>query len=338
MTFPFAVQVVLILLVIGGAIAYIGNYVGKYIGKRRLTIFNLRPRHTAMMITVLSGILIAFLTLAVLLVVSQDARTAFLGLDKLKAQIAEKTAELNAANQALQNKLAEQQALEDKLTGAKTEIGQLSRAKQKLSREVSIARQGELILRKGETITLSLIKAGPEKGKIEAGLRQIMAAADAGLRSYGIRSKKPLVTVAADDFDQAVDSLVGQDKVFVVKLVALRNTLWGEEVPAGFEVMENKLVFKEGAEIASGEISAKLTAPQIEQEVARILGLARQSALEAGVQPDSSGSLGSLPYSVIVDLAGKIRNSGRKTVLRVIAQNDIYASGPLNIVFRTTYK
>lgn len=343
MTFPFAAQIILLLLVIGGAIAYIGNYVGKYIGKRRLTIFNLRPRHTAMTITVISGILIAFLTLGVLLAVSQDARTAFLGLDKLKSQITEKSAELAAANDILKKmndelaaKLAEQKALEGKLTGAKTEIGQLNKAKQKLSREVMVTRQGEVILKKGEVITLSLIKAGPEKSKIAAGLKQILASADANLRSYGIRSDKLLVTVAPDDFDQAVYSLTGQNKVFVVKLIALRNTLWGEEIPAQFDITENKLVFRENAEIASGEIAAKLSSPQIEQEVTRILGLARQAALEAGVQTDPSGSLGSLPYAQIVDLARKIKNSDRKTSLKILAKKDIYTIGPLEINFKTS--
>jgi uncharacterized protein (DUF3084 family) len=326
MTFPFAAQIILLLLVIGGAIAYIGNYVGKYIGKRRLTIFNLRPRHTAMTITVISGILIAFLTLGVL------------GLDKLKEQIVLKTAELNAANLELQQKLGQTKDLEEKLTGAKTEIGQLNKAKQKLSREVKVTRQGEVILKKGEVITLSLIQAGPEKSKIEAGLKQILASADANLRNYGIKSNKLLVTVAPDDFDQAVYSLMGENKVFVVKLVALRNTLWGEEVPAQFDIIENKLVFKENMEIASGEIVAKLSSPQIEQEVTRILGLARQAALEAGVQTDPSGSLGSLPYSQIVDLARKIKNSDRKTLLRISAKKDIYTIGPLDINFRTSFK
>jgi uncharacterized protein (DUF3084 family) len=345
MTFPFAVQIVLLLLVIGGAIAYIGNYVGKYIGKRRLTIFNLRPRHTAMTVTVVSGVLIALLTLGVLLVVSQDARTAFLGLDRLKSQIGEKSRELSSANERLKKlndelalKLAEQKTLETKLTGARTEIGQLNKAKQKLSREVTVTRQGEMVFKKGEVITLSLIKAGPEKSKLEAGLRQILASADANLRSYGIRRDQPLVTVAPEDFEQTVYSLLGQEKVFVVKLIALRNTLWGEEVPAQFDVIENKLVFRKDEEIAAGEIPARLSAPEIEQAVTSILGLARQAALEAGVQPDTSGSLGRLPYSQIVDLARKIKSADRRASLKVYAQKDIYTIGPLDIGFKTSFK
>ncbi|MBN3032887.1 MAG: DUF3084 domain-containing protein [Candidatus Saganbacteria bacterium] len=321
MSFPFAVQLVLVLLVIGGAIAYIGNYVGKYIGKRRLTVFHLRPRHTAMTITVISGILIAFSTMLILLAVSQDARTAFLGLEKLKLQINEKTAELDAANRALRAKLNEQQALEAKLARAR--------------REVAVTRQGALVLRKGEVITLSLIQGGPERAKIEAGLDQILAGADAVLRGAGLKGKKPLVAVDPADFEQAVHDLTGENRSFVVKLLARRNTLWGEAVAAQFETLENKLIYYADQEIASGEIAARLTAPEAEQEVTRILALARRAAIEAGVLPDRSGSLGSLPYAQIVELAGKLKGSARPTGLRVVARKDIYAVGPLEIAFRT---
>lgn len=343
MIFPFAVQVVLLLLIVSGAIAYFGNYVGRYIGKRRLALFHLRPRHTAITITVISGVLIAVVTVSVLLVVSQDARTAFLGLDKLKDQVFQKSQELTAANENLQRlnlelaaKLRQQKELEEKLTSAKTEIGQLNKTRKKLSHEVAVTRQGEVIFKKGEVISLSLIQGGPEKEKIEAGLRQILANADAGLRGYGLKGS--LLSVSPEEFDQAVYSLLGQNKVFVVKLLALRNTLWGEAVPARFETLENKLIFRENEEIVSGEIAARLQAPQVEQEVARILGLARQAALLAGVQPDPSGSLGGVPYAQIVDIAKKIRNADRKTVLRVYARKDIFTIGPLDVVFKTSFK
>ena len=98
---PFAVQTVILLIVIGGAIAYIGNFVGHKIGKRRLTIFSLRPRYTAITITILSGIMIALCTLSILLLISQDAGTALLGLEKLKQEIGQRSAELEVSRQEL---------------------------------------------------------------------------------------------------------------------------------------------------------------------------------------------------------------------------------------------
>jgi len=39
-------------------VAYLGDIVGTRIGKRRISLFGLRPRHTSSVITVITGILI----------------------------------------------------------------------------------------------------------------------------------------------------------------------------------------------------------------------------------------------------------------------------------------
>ena len=50
-----AVLFAFVLFVMGGVTAYIGDRLGSYIGKKRRSSFGLRPRHTAMLWTVVSG-------------------------------------------------------------------------------------------------------------------------------------------------------------------------------------------------------------------------------------------------------------------------------------------
>jgi len=50
------------LVILSGVIAYIGDILGKKIGKKRLTLFNLRPRQTAAVVTIATGILITITT------------------------------------------------------------------------------------------------------------------------------------------------------------------------------------------------------------------------------------------------------------------------------------
>ena len=57
----------LVLAVMGGGIAYAGDRLGSYIGKKRHSSFGLRPRHTAMLWTVVSGGGVAVLTLLLFL-------------------------------------------------------------------------------------------------------------------------------------------------------------------------------------------------------------------------------------------------------------------------------
>src|SRR5205823_2006214 len=53
---------ILLLLVLCGFIAYIGDLLGRRLGKKRLSIFGLRPKHTAILLTIVTGVLIATVT------------------------------------------------------------------------------------------------------------------------------------------------------------------------------------------------------------------------------------------------------------------------------------
>ena len=95
----FALQLIITIAVVAGIVAYLGNYVGRYFGRRKLSIFNLRPRYTATMFTVLTGILIAVVTFGILISISEDVRIALFGLEQLKSEVLSKSQELKAAKE-----------------------------------------------------------------------------------------------------------------------------------------------------------------------------------------------------------------------------------------------
>ena len=100
----FGLTLILVLAIMGGAIAFIGDKLGSKIGKKRLSVFGLRPYHTSVLMTVITGILIAAATLGVLSLASKDVKTALFGMEKLKI-------ELTSLNK---DKLTAQQELADK--------------------------------------------------------------------------------------------------------------------------------------------------------------------------------------------------------------------------------
>lgn len=61
----------LILIAMGGLIAFLGDRIGSKVGKKRMTLFGLRPKYTSVIVTIISGILISFFTIAVLAVVNE---------------------------------------------------------------------------------------------------------------------------------------------------------------------------------------------------------------------------------------------------------------------------
>ncbi len=66
---------ILIMCLMGGAIAYGADLLGRHLGKKRLTIWKMRPRHTAAVLTAGAGVLIPLLTTLFLSIVSTDVRT-----------------------------------------------------------------------------------------------------------------------------------------------------------------------------------------------------------------------------------------------------------------------
>ena len=62
------------LIVVCGFIAYTGDLLGRRLGKRRLTVFGLRPRHTAILCTVVTGMVIAATMVGVLMGASAGVR------------------------------------------------------------------------------------------------------------------------------------------------------------------------------------------------------------------------------------------------------------------------
>ncbi|MDD5382860.1 MAG: DUF3084 domain-containing protein [Candidatus Margulisbacteria bacterium] len=341
----FGLIIILLLLLIGGTIALAGDFIGTIIGRRRLTLFNLRPRYTAYTITILSGTLIAFTTMGILLAISQDARTALFGLEKLKLDLAEKssllektksefsliTAEADKINQELSD-------AKDKLRRSRLEIAALEKTREKLGREVEVSRKGKVLFQVGEVLLTSIIQAGPEREKLEAGLKQILSAADAYVRSFGVEQGKHLIFMSPEDFDLAVATLSGRSGENIVKVVANKNTVFGEEVSVHFAIQENRVIYRAGEMIAEAIIQPSLSIPEIEQEIKKLLYETNLSAKKAGIMPDASGSIGSVPYSQILSLAKKIKTYFKSVRVRALAKANTYAVGPLEIDFKILYQ
>lgn len=93
---------IIFLIVISGVIAFIGNYVGRRVGKRRFSIFGLRPYYTSMIITILTGIVITTVTLTILVSVSSSMREAL----ENKAQLQETIRLLSQRLSATQSELS----------------------------------------------------------------------------------------------------------------------------------------------------------------------------------------------------------------------------------------
>lgn len=86
------------ILLLGGSVAAFGDRLGTKVGKARLRLFNLRPRQTAMIITVIAGTFISASTFGILLLSSESLRDGIFELDRIKKELRDLEAERNEAN------------------------------------------------------------------------------------------------------------------------------------------------------------------------------------------------------------------------------------------------
>ena len=96
-------SLIFILIAVSAIVAYMGDLVGMRVGKRRVSIFGLRPKSTSSIITIFSGVLITILTLAVLTATSQTVRTAIFSMKFVQRQITELTSQLQGSRGELED-------------------------------------------------------------------------------------------------------------------------------------------------------------------------------------------------------------------------------------------
>ncbi|MEL6490325.1 MAG: DUF3084 domain-containing protein [Cyanobacteria bacterium J06621_3] len=93
---------------LGGVIATVGDRIGMKVGKSRLSLFNLRPRQTATLVSVVTGMVASFSTLMLLIALDSQLRKGLFQLDDIQQ-------ELSVAQTDLESTRAEKDAVESNL-------------------------------------------------------------------------------------------------------------------------------------------------------------------------------------------------------------------------------
>ena len=133
-------MLIVVLVLTGGVIAFIGDRLGSKVGKKKLSLFGLRPRHTSILVTIITGILITTVTFGILAIASKDVRTALFGMNKLKAELNEKQSMLEEASSALVN-------VKNDLNTTKEEYAKSKKDLEETQEDLEIAQQAAELLR-----------------------------------------------------------------------------------------------------------------------------------------------------------------------------------------------
>ena len=94
---------ILALLLLGGVLSTLGDRLGSKVGKARLSLMGMRPRRTAVLITVLTGSLISGISLGLMLLVSDRLRTGLFELDQIERRLKDSREALNRSQALLES-------------------------------------------------------------------------------------------------------------------------------------------------------------------------------------------------------------------------------------------
>lgn len=151
-------QLIVGIILVSAFVAYVGDVVGMRLGKKRISLFGLRPRHTSSIIMAITGLVIALGTLTVLSFTSDSVRTALFSMKYIQRQITELTSQLQDSRDELadmevrlfeneQDLVESQQDLfdvEKKLDVAQSRTRELEEAKGSLEKELASLHEEKL--------------------------------------------------------------------------------------------------------------------------------------------------------------------------------------------------
>ena len=245
------------LLVLGGVLSNLGDRLGSKVGKARLSLFNLRPRDTAVVITVLTGSLISALSLGLMLLVSQRLRTGLFELDQLEArlqqsrqQLAGSRAELETSQNQLQASARDLRASKAELQTSKADLVRAQQGQQRVQQELAQAEQRANALRQ------ELAPLQQERSRLEAERERLSG--EVNRRDGEIRRTEAELAQLGKKIEAGSKELQGLE----ANLIALRR---------------GDVVLTSGQPLASAKV--KLERPSQAQEV--ITALLQQANLNA---------------------------------------------------------
>ena len=145
------------LLVLAGVIAYAGDVIGRRIGRKHYRLFGLRPRTTALIYAIGSGVLISLVSVLAFAALNSQALRNILEADSLRGEVGQLKGQVNPLRAEVKRSQNQLKGAQTQLRGAQTRLEAAVIEVQKLS-----ARQKEVLLDKAalerEVSTLEAVK------------------------------------------------------------------------------------------------------------------------------------------------------------------------------------
>ncbi len=228
---------IIFLLLLGGLISTLGDLLGSKIGKARFSVLKLRPKKTAILITILTGSLISASSLFLMILVNRQLRVGLFELGDLQKKLQE-------SRQVLIPLQKEREKLEKKITSKETEFKQLER-------NIIALRSRRFVIRSGQSLIIAEITSS-NKEDIKSQIEKIII--DANKYTHKIVKPKSkeirnLLLLRKNHIEE-MQNMILKGGDWVINIKSVRNVLIGENYVYAFpEITENKIIVRKGEKI-----------------------------------------------------------------------------------------
>ena len=357
--------------IVGGLIAYIGDKLGSKIGKKRMSVFGLRPKHTSVLLTVISGTMISVITIGVMAISSESARTALFGMGELKqeikmlneekgvavqaladakAQVANQTSTIASLDEKIKSSEAAKAQLDSKYLQAQEHLSQLTATKAKLSDEVAdleeitehlrknviSMREGQVFYRAGEVVYAGVLRSGLSHEENLAQLNWLINNAnDTILHRLGLNDddeRLQAIWISKKAVEGAIKTLDSSDSNMLYRVRAMANVVVGELVVCDIEITENEFIYSDGDLIYSEAVDLAATEQSYDAVLMAFLTKINHVVVQAGVLPDPlSGKVGNMDAHTMIETTNTMRKLGGKVIIKAYANGDITTAGLVHL-------
>ncbi|MEN3014742.1 MAG: DUF3084 domain-containing protein [bacterium] len=303
--------------ILGSLISFFADTAGKKIGKRKIVLFNLRPKHTAVLITSITGGLIAVSSILFLSFLSEDARIYLFQMKKIVEQI----------------------------DFYKNEVKTLQQRYTELTGDISILIQtthmGDIVFLKNQPIYIFSYHNDGSKKQLYQAIDKVR---NLVIERYKIKNKANVYNLIRINYDSIRQVLVDIEKRrnrrMVLIFSSMRNTFIGEYVDINIYQIEDKIIFPANTVLEEVEITDPLDVEGNFTKVMNAISRIQDKLIKKGklYLPQENSIGGKIPFENIVNQLIRIRqdsNKAKKFKIIFVNREDIYTAGVFNIELKT---
>ena len=283
----------------------------------------------------------------------QQKNEAIAGLDlKIKESNAAQAAAEKSLQQANENLSAVQgqyQETQGALVTARSEVQSLTEARDKLNAEIeglkqetkdlqqglAVMRGGQMMYRSGEIVFAGVLQGGlPEEENMKQINWMLDGANTAAMNRIGLdsSSKAEMVWLTRDEVERLKDLLGKAKGNVLVRVRSVANTVVGQPVLCGMEVIPNRVIFKDGKKIHEKVIDVADKTTNADQALMTFLQEINERSVKEGVLPDPmTGKVGNINAVTVVDTVTKMQKMGGKIRITGYADGEITTAGPVQL-------